>query len=324
MEAFSGNWVDLIFFALLIYFALTNNGFVRTLIEVLGFLFSLALSYKLYPFFSKFFLIYFSIPRGFSYVLGFFSVWFIAELVFFFIVYRLLKNYLARITKNPADILFGFLMGALQAMIIFLFFISLVFALPVRGQIKKDVLDSRTGPFFVNLSQKFEVGLKQIFGQAANETLNFLTVNPESTSSLDLGLKLHQEKIVYDVVSEKVMFDLINQERQKTGVKQAVFAVPLQSVARKYAAEMFVNGFFSHTSQVDGSDAAERVQTAGISYGVLGENLAFAPDVYIAHQGLINSEGHKKNILSADYSKVGIGIVDGGIYGKMFVQLFSD
>ncbi len=324
MEAFPGNWVDLIFFALLAYFALTNNGFVRTLIEVLGFLFSLTVSYKLYGILAKFFLVNFSIPKGFSSVLGFFSAWFISEMLFFFVVYRLLKNHLAKITKHPADIILGFLMGALQSMVIFLFFISLVFALPVRGQIKKDVLDSKSGPFFVNLSQRFEAGLKQIFGQAANETLNFLTVKPESTSSIDLGFKLDQEKVVYDASSEKTMFNLLNQERQKVGVNQLLFDEALQSVARSYAAEMFVNGFFSHTSQVDSSDAAERAQRAGVSYFALGENLAFAPDVYIAHQGLINSEGHRRNILSPEYGKVGLGVVDGGIYGKMFVQLFSD
>jgi len=87
---------------------------------------------------------------------------------------------------------------------------------------------------------------------------------------------------------------------------------------------MLENGFFSHVSAIDGSDAGERASSAGISYGVLGENLAYAPDVYIAHHGLMNSQGHRKNILSADYNKVGIGVIDAGIYGKMFVQLFSD
>ena len=120
------------------------------------------------------------------------------------------------------------------------------------------------------------------------------------------------------------MFGLVNRERQVAEVAPLLFDTRLRDVAQEYAKTMFSNGFFSHTSLMDGSTAAERVQSAGISYGILGENLAFAPDAYIAHQGLMNSEGHRRNILSSDYRRVGIGIADGGIYGKMFVQLFSN
>ncbi|HYG57698.1 MAG TPA: CAP domain-containing protein [Symbiobacteriaceae bacterium] len=35
-----------------------------------------------------------------------------------------------------------------------------------------------------------------------------------------------------------------------------------------------------------------------------------------------DSPGHKANILNTGFTHVGIGIVDGGPYGKMFTQLF--
>jgi len=38
----------------------------------------------------------------------------------------------------------------------------------------------------------------------------------------------------------------------------------------------------------------------------------------------MQSPGHRDNILSSDFSKVGIGVIDGGRYGKMFVQVFTD
>ena len=66
------------------------------------------------------------------------------------------------------------------------------------------------------------------------------------------------------------------------------------------------------------------MEKAGISYQAAGENLAYAPNVDVAHTGLMNSEGHRANILSADFGKVGIGVIDGGVYGKMFVQEFTD
>ncbi|KKR88441.1 MAG: SCP-like protein extracellular [Candidatus Gottesmanbacteria bacterium GW2011_GWA2_41_12] len=66
------------------------------------------------------------------------------------------------------------------------------------------------------------------------------------------------------------------------------------------------------------------MKNAGIFYTEAGENLAFAPNVNIAHAGLMNSPGHRANILSPDFGKVGIGVIDGGIYGEMFVQKFTD
>ena len=55
-----------------------------------------------------------------------------------------------------------------------------------------------------------------------------------------------------------------------------------------------------------------------------GENLAYAPTVEIAHQGLMNSPGHRENILRPSFGRVGIGVIDGGVYGKMFTQDFAD
>ena len=62
----------------------------------------------------------------------------------------------------------------------------------------------------------------------------------------------------------------------------------------------------------------------GYIYDSAGENLALAPTLEIAHQGLMNSQGHRENILSPDFHKIGIGVIDGGIYGKMFVQEFTN
>lgn len=50
----------------------------------------------------------------------------------------------------------------------------------------------------------------------------------------------------------------------------------------------------------------------------------FPPTVIVAHNGLMNSEGHRANILSPEFSRVGIGVIDNGIYGKIFVQIFTD
>lgn len=318
------NWIDLIFVFVLVYFALSNNGFIRTSVEVLGFIISLFLSYRFYDFFARFYVLNFQISRGFASVLGFFSVWFIVEFILFMVSFFYLNKFLKKAIHHPADSVFGFLAGAVQAFLIFLFFISLVFALPVRPQIKQSVLNSKTGPFFVSLSRSFESSVKEVFGEAANETLNFLTIQPRSQLTVDLNFEAPQQTLAVDAQSENVMLDLVNKERIDRGLKPLSVDAQLRAVARDYATEMFANGFFSHTSAVDGSDASERVSRRNINYTLLGENLAYAPDVYVAHQGLMNSAGHRENILTADFGRAGVGVIDAGVYGKMFVQLFAD
>jgi uncharacterized protein YkwD len=94
-------------------------------------------------------------------------------------------------------------------------------------------------------------------------------------------------------------------------------------VARDYARDMWQRNYFGHVSP-EGKSVADRLDEAGITFQVVGENLALAPTLTTAHIGLMNSEGHRANILEPDFKRVGIGVIDNGIYGKLFVQIFTD
>jgi uncharacterized protein YkwD len=83
---------------------------------------------------------------------------------------------------------------------------------------------------------------------------------------------------------------------------------------------MYRGGYFSH-EDLEGNDPFDRMQTARISYGAAGENLALAPTVDEAHAGLMESPDHRANILRAAFHEVGIGIYEGP-YGLMCTQLF--
>ena len=79
--------------------------------------------------------------------------------------------------------------------------------------------------------------------------------------------------------------------------------------------------FFGHTSPTYGTPF-DALKINGITYRYAGENLAGAPTVVRAHTGLMNSPGHRANILTPNFTHIGIGIVDGGPYGKMYTQTF--
>ncbi|MCG0275056.1 MAG: CAP domain-containing protein [Thermosediminibacteraceae bacterium] len=120
---------------------------------------------------------------------------------------------------------------------------------------------------------------------------------------------------------EKQMLDLVNAERIKAGLKPLEIDMRLVDLARKKSKDMIDNNYFGHTSPVYGSPF-DMMKAAGISYRYAGENIAGAPTVQRAHDGLMNSPGHRANILNPNYNRIGIGIVNGGPYGKMFTQLF--
>jgi len=120
---------------------------------------------------------------------------------------------------------------------------------------------------------------------------------------------------------EQKMLDLVNSERAKMGLSQLSPNLKATEVARLKARDMIAKNYFSHTSPTYGSPF-DMMKQFGISYRYAGENLAGAPSTDIAHTNLMNSPGHRANILNSNYREVGIGIVNGGPYGKMFVQMF--
>lgn len=318
------NWVDLAFLVVVGYFILTNKGFIETLFEAFGFLGSLVLSYKMYPFVSFFLAEKLALSKGIANSLGFFLSWIVIESLLFLVIGVVMSRYFENATRTAVNKFLGYIAGLFQGFVIFLFLVSAIFAFPVRGTVKQDILTSAVGPYFVNTSQTLELGLREVFKDTVLETINFLTIRPQSDEKLDLGLRVESARLHVDTESEQTMLALINRERRERGLNELGTDTVLSEVARAYARDMFEHGFFSHTSALDGTSPGDRAVRGGAEFFVLGENLAFAPDVYIAHQGLMNSEGHRKNILSPEFGRVGIGVIDGGIYGRMFVQEFAD
>lgn len=120
---------------------------------------------------------------------------------------------------------------------------------------------------------------------------------------------------------EQQMLDLINAERAKAGAQPLVADMRLTEQARLKSQDMIDKGYFSHQSPTYGSPF-DQMAAAGITYRTAGENLAGAPSVASAHENLMLSDGHRRNILNPAFDHVGIGIIEGGPYGIMFTQMF--
>lgn len=122
---------------------------------------------------------------------------------------------------------------------------------------------------------------------------------------------------------EELMLDMLNKERLKEGLNPLKIDFKLVQVARAKSQNMIDQDYFSHFSPNYGSPF-DMMQRLNIDYYLAGENIAGAPNVEWAHNELMKSQSHRDNILHPDYTHVGIGIIDGGPYGKMFAQEFAD
>lgn len=315
------NWVDLVIIGVLILFALESLGrpLILELVDFTSFILAGLLSFSYYNIPAKFFENQFQIPHGLSLVLGFMAVWFLSESIFFLLI-RMFVPRLLRI-RIPGSRILSTVPATLRGLVFIALILVMVATFPIQPTIKKTVLDSKIGSVILKNAYTLEQPVKQVFGGVANDSLSFLTIKPKTDERVNLGFQTNQ--VSADPASEIKMIDLVNKERVSRGLKALVFDERLRAIARAHSEDMFRNGYFSHYSP-DSLTVADRALNSGIDFLVIGENLAYAPSVELAHQGLMNSEGHRANILSPDYGKIGIGAIDGGIYGKMFTQVFAN
>lgn len=121
--------------------------------------------------------------------------------------------------------------------------------------------------------------------------------------------------------SENEMVSLVNKEREKNNLPKLKVDTEVTKVARVKSQDMVDNNYFSNYSPNYGSPF-EMMKSFGIKYVHAGENLAGNQSVESAHTALMNSSGHRKNILSPDFTHIGIGIKDSDKYGYVFTQMF--
>ncbi len=319
----NGNWVDLLIILILIYFASEawRHGFWVILADFFSFLGSILISLRAYKFTAQFLRSNFSISHSVSNAVGFLITAILLEALFGFILGWLLS----RIPKKLLKIRFNRLLAVIpsigEGMILIAFVLTLVVSMPVRPIIKKEVSDSKIGGFILLQTSGIEKTVNEIFGGVVEDSLTYLTVKPGSKEAIAITIEKREIKI--DSTSETEMFRLVNEERRKQGIKELMWSPEIVAVARVHAKDMWERKYFGHYSP-EGQDVGDRLDKAGIDYHLAGENLALAPTVSTAHRGLMNSEGHRANVLEPKFRKVGIGVIDNGVYGKMFVQVFTD
>ncbi len=122
------------------------------------------------------------------------------------------------------------------------------------------------------------------------------------------------------------MLRFLNRDRRIHGLSPVRMQEDLRSVARKHSRDMAEKDYFDHVN-LKAQSPADRLRLGGISEVVSGENLAMIGGYPNATQhaeiGLMNSPGHRANILNPVYNCVGIGVVQSTRKVYYFTQNFA-
>lgn len=321
--ALNGNWVDLIIICVFVYFlsGAFRFGFFKLIGDSLSFLLSLFISLKIYRYASEFLKLNFNLNKSIADALGFMTVTILLETFIGILIYIFIDKLPKKIKDSKIDKILGIIPASIEGLLFIAFILSLFVSFPIRPNIKKDILDSKIGGVVIEKTSGIEKYVNNIFGGVIEDSLTYLAIEPGAKEKVDLKVTI--DKLSVDGISEAKMFEMVNDERSKRGIVKLTWDSTIVPVARDYATDMWKRSYFSHYSP-EGKDVGDRLTAAKIKYRVAGENLALAPTLNIAHNGLMNSEGHRENILSPDFKKIGIGVIDNGVYGKIFVQIFTD
>ncbi len=98
----------------------------------------------------------------------------------------------------------------------------------------------------------------------------------------------------------------INEGRYKAGLQPVSMDNSLNILAQEHAQDMATNNYFAH-ADLDGNLPEDRRIAAGITTPVY-ENIAKDISIPFAHYGLMRSASHRQNILTQEWTKVGLGI----------------
>lgn len=318
------NYIDALLVLIILFNAFVGwrRGFVLGLIDLTRWIAGLLAALYFYQ----------PVSRWLESLAGWEEVWsqpsaFILIVIAAGLVIQILGNYL--LGRMPRDVhksrinqFLGILPGFVSGLITAAFVSALLFSMPFSDGFQENLRESRTANRLAAYTDELETALTPIFGEAIKQTLNRrIPAGTEANEIVSLPFKVENARQRPELEAE--MLQLINRERIANGLAPLQADPELTEVARRHSADMFARGYFSHYTP-ERKSPFDRISESNLSFRTAGENLALAPTLQIAHNGLMNSPGHRANILRAQFGRIGIGILDGGRRGLMITQNFRN
>lgn len=127
------------------------------------------------------------------------------------------------------------------------------------------------------------------------------------------SLTVELERLGTDVTPDDVAlasFHFLNETRRSRGLPLLRWNDRAAVVGESHSKDMRDSGFVGHVSPTTG-DVSSRYARAKIASSIVRENVARGYGPSGIHDSLLRSPGHRANMLAADVTEVGIGVVVG-------------
>ncbi|MGN0991195.1 MAG: CAP domain-containing protein [Candidatus Ventricola sp.] len=121
---------------------------------------------------------------------------------------------------------------------------------------------------------------------------------------------------------EQTAGNLLNSDRARYNLAPLAVDPALCRIARIKSQDMRDNQYFAHTSPTYG-DVRSMLRRFGYDFSSAGENIAHHASVEKAQAAFLSSPGHRKNIMSTAYTKVGLGVAIGSAGDVYLTQIFA-
>ena len=317
------NYVDLILLLLilLVIYRGWQKGFIIGFFELLLLAASFWAAFSFYLYVATFLDDEFGIEERWLFPLSFFGLLIITQLIVRLLSYQILKYISNKTHQSTLNKSMGLFTGALRGMI-YAALVSLVFLFfPISESLSNEAKASYLTNEFTTQIALLDESLAPELSEEIKQSISRLNIEPESDETVVLQFKIENPSA--NEKFEDQMLILINKDRKRAGLKSLAKDPEMRVVARLHSKDMFQRGYFSHYT-LENKSPFDRMKALKIEYRTAGENLALAQTVEIAHSGLMKSKGHRENILNSKFNRVGIGIMDGGIYGLMVTQNFRN
>ncbi|HEX2607365.1 MAG TPA: CvpA family protein [Flavisolibacter sp.] len=317
------NWVDagLIVIVLLAMWAGWLKGFIMGTVDLIVWVGSLIAGFLAYKYLGNFLHVHFPSLGVWSLPLAFLLCIILARIILAMLFNRLVSTTPAEVHQHGFNRVFGLFPGFVNGLLYATVAAALLLALPFWNGLSEQTKNSQIATRLASGVEWLDHKIAPIFSDAARQTMNNMTVEPESDETVNLHFTVKDPKVRQDLEAE--MLVLVNRERNQRGLPSLKPDPELAAVARAHSKDMFNRGYFSHYTP-EGKDPFDRMKAAGVTFMSAGENLALGQTLQICHEGLMNSPGHKANILKPTYGRLGIGILDGGMHGLMISQEFRN
>ena len=317
------NVIDLILLAIVLISVWVGylRGFVLGTFQLITWLGSIILGFLFYQYLADFFKNYVPVLNIWTLPVAFIITILLARVLLSFFFGTLTRATPEPVHYHQANRLLGVIPGFLNGYFNAVIAAALIFAMPLWDGLTAHTQESRIANKLAVQAEWLNEKIAPIFDDAVRESMNKLTVEPKSDETVKFRFTVKNPKARPDL--EAKMLEMVNEERKKVGKPPLKADPEMREVARAHSRDMFARGYFSHYTP-ERKDPFDRMRASDVKFLTAGENLAFGKTLSVCHQGLMNSPGHRANILHDSFGRVGIGILDGGVYGLMISQEFRN